>query len=94
MWTLKIWVIFRNFSEEKYSIKCFEKWRTYLAIFDLYYIILLQKSIEIQATYALPSEAPKTKRSSTADMIPADWLDETEKGKNVMKLKGISCTMT
>ena len=25
--------------EEKYSIKCFRKLRTYLAIFDLYYII-------------------------------------------------------
>ena len=53
----------------------------------------LLKSIEIQATYALPSEAPK-KSSSTADMIPADWVDETEKGKNVVNLEGISCTTT
>ena len=30
---------FREFLEEKYSIKCFGKLRTYLAIFDLYYII-------------------------------------------------------
>ena len=86
-------MIFGNFLEEKYSIKCFEKLRKYLAIFDLYYKIFLQKSIEIQATYALPSEAPK-KSSSTADMISADWVAETEKGKNVVKLEGISCTMT
>ena len=34
------------------------------------------------------------KSSSTADMIPADWVAETEKGKNFVKLEGISCTMT
>ena len=51
------------------------------------------ESIEIQATYALPSEAPK-KSSSTAGMIPADWVAETKKGKNVVKLGGIFCTMT
>ena len=36
----------------------------------------------------------KKKSSSTADMIPAYWVAETEKGKNVVKLEGISCTMT
>ena len=36
----------------------------------------------------------KKKSSSTADMIPTDWVAETEKGKNVGKLEGISCTMT
>ena len=30
------------------------------------------------------------KSSSTADMIPADWVALTEKGKNVFKLEGIS----
>ena len=49
VWTLKIWVIFGNFLEEKYSIKCYGKLRTYLAIFVLYYIIFLSKNIEIQA---------------------------------------------
>ena len=34
------------------------------------------------------------KSSSTADMIPADWVAETEKGKNFVKLEGISCTIT
>ena len=36
----------------------------------------------------------KKKVLSTADMIPADWVAETEKGKHVVKLKGIFCTMT
>ena len=39
-------MIFGNFLEEKYSIKCFGKLRTYLA-----------------------------------DMVPADWVAVTEKGK-------------
>ena len=34
------------------------------------------------------------KSSSTPDMIPADSVAETEKGKNVVKLEGISCQMT
>ena len=52
------------------------------------------KNIEIQATYALPSETPKRKSSPTADMISADWVAETEKGKNDVELEDISCTMT
>ena len=70
-----------------------EKLRTNLAIFYLYYIIFFYKNIEIQATYALPSETPK-KTSSTANMTSADWVTKTEKGKNVVKLEGIFCTMT
>ena len=34
------------------------------------------------------------KSFSIADTIPADWVAETEKGKNVVKLEDISCTMT
>ena len=34
------------------------------------------------------------KSSSTANMIPADWVAETEKGKIFVKLEGISSTMT
>ena len=34
------------------------------------------------------------KSSSTADTILADWVAETEKGKNVVKLEGISYTLT
>ena len=33
---------FLNFLEEKYSIKCFEKLRTYLALFNLFYIIFCE----------------------------------------------------
>ena len=29
----------------------------------------------------------KKQSSSTVDMIPADWVAETEKGKNVVKLE-------
>ena len=34
------------------------------------------------------------KSSSTADMFFADRVAETGKGKNVVELEGISCTMT
>ena len=40
----------------------------------------------MQATYALPSEALK-KNSSTADMIPADLVAETENGKMSLNWK-------
>ena len=36
----------------------------------------------------------KKKSYSTADMIPPDWVAETEEGKNVVKLEGSSCTIT
>ena len=36
----------------------------------------------------------KKKISSTADMISAELVAENEKWKNLVKLEGISCTMT
>ena len=53
----------------------------------------IEKYWDPSETYPLPLEAPK-KSSSTAEMIPADWVAETANGKNVVELEDIFCTMT
>ena len=62
-------------------------------IWPILYIFFLEKYWDPSDLCAAFGDAKK-KSSSTADTIPADWVAETEKGKNGVELEGIFCTMT